>query len=70
MGRGLKLSGTLQRLVYTNDVNSLCENKTDKKDKALLDVFTEVGPETNAEKLGKVHVRDYKIIILPHVCYG
>jgi hypothetical protein len=57
---GLKLSGTLQLLVYANDVN-LLRDSTDtikKNMKYLIDSSNEVGIEVNTDKI--------KYILLPH----
>jgi hypothetical protein len=48
---GLKLNGTHQLLVYTDDVNLLGDNTDIQKTEISIDARKEVGPEVNAEKI-------------------
>jgi hypothetical protein len=48
---GLKLNGTYQQLVYTDDVNLLGDNiDTIKKIQTVIDASKEVGLDVNMEK--------------------
>jgi hypothetical protein len=48
---GLKLNGTYQLLVYTDDVNLMLNIHTTKKAQALVITSEEIGLEVNADKL-------------------